>query len=83
MFPSAGCSYLRAEGFSCSLGVLYEGLGISELQFLIRKIEKTNFSCKIFKTFVIKTLNPDPQVEKILDPHQIYADPNPGDECSD
>jgi hypothetical protein len=30
---------LRAEGFSCSLSVLYEGLGISKLQFLIKKIK--------------------------------------------
>jgi hypothetical protein len=30
---------LRAEGFSCSLGVLCGGLGISKLQFLIKKIE--------------------------------------------
>jgi hypothetical protein len=29
---------LRAEGFSCSLGVLYGGLEISKLQFLIKKI---------------------------------------------
>ena len=35
MFWSARCSLLRAEGFSCSLGVLYGGLGISKLQFLI------------------------------------------------
>jgi hypothetical protein len=40
MFLSAGCSFLRAEGFSCSLGVLYGGLGRSKLQFLIKKIEK-------------------------------------------
>jgi hypothetical protein len=26
-----------AEGFSCSLDVLYGGVGISELQFLIQK----------------------------------------------
>jgi hypothetical protein len=32
-------SLLRAEGFSCSLRVLYGGLGISKLQFLIKKIE--------------------------------------------
>ncbi len=32
-------SLLRAEGFSCSLGVLYGGLGISKLQFLIKKIK--------------------------------------------
>jgi hypothetical protein len=37
MFLSTGCSLLRAEGFSCSLGVLYGGLGISK--FLIKKIE--------------------------------------------
>jgi hypothetical protein len=28
-----------AEGFSCSLGILYGGLGISKLPFLIKKIE--------------------------------------------
>jgi hypothetical protein len=39
MFFSTGCSLLRAEGFSCSLGVLYRGLEISKLQFLIKKIE--------------------------------------------
>jgi hypothetical protein len=30
---------LRTEGFSCSLGFLYGGLGISKLQFLIKKIK--------------------------------------------
>jgi hypothetical protein len=39
MFLSTGCSLLRAEGFSFSLGVLYGGLGISKFQFLIKKIE--------------------------------------------
>ncbi len=34
MFWSAGCSLLRAEGFSCSLNVLLGGLGISKLNFL-------------------------------------------------
>jgi hypothetical protein len=33
MFWSAGCSLLRAEDFSCSLGVLYGGLGISKKQY--------------------------------------------------
>jgi hypothetical protein len=37
MFLSTGCSLLRAEGF-CSLGVLYGDLGISKLQFSIKKI---------------------------------------------
>jgi hypothetical protein len=39
IFLSTGCSLLRAEGFSCSSGVLYGGLGISKLQFLIKKTE--------------------------------------------
>jgi len=38
MFLSTGCSLLRAEGFSYSLGILYGGLGISKLKFLIKKI---------------------------------------------
>jgi hypothetical protein len=36
---STGCSLLRADGFFCSLVVLYGGLGISKLQFLIKKIK--------------------------------------------
>jgi hypothetical protein len=32
-FWGAGCYLLRAEDFSCSLDVLYGGLGISKLQF--------------------------------------------------
>jgi hypothetical protein len=40
MFLSTGCSLLRAEGFSCSLGVLYGGLGISKLQFSIKNRNK-------------------------------------------
>jgi hypothetical protein len=39
IFLSAGCSLVRAEGFSCSLGVLYGDLGIGKLQFLIKKIK--------------------------------------------
>jgi hypothetical protein len=41
---------LRAEGFSCSLGVLYGGLGISKLQLFIKKI-KIKFQ---------QNLDPDP-----------------------
>ncbi len=37
IFCSAGCSLLRAEGFLSSFYVLYEGLGIRKLQFLIKK----------------------------------------------
>ncbi len=52
MFLSTGCSLLRAEGFSCSLGVLYEGLGISKLQFFIKKIE-VKFPANIFFKFQV------------------------------
>jgi hypothetical protein len=65
---STGCSLLRAEGFSCSLGVLYGGLGISKLQFLIKKIE-IKFPFKFFFSILgHQTLDPDPQLEKMLDP---------------
>jgi hypothetical protein len=36
-----GCSLLRAEGFSCSLEVLYGGLGISKLEFSNKKVKLT------------------------------------------
>jgi hypothetical protein len=52
---------LRAEGFSCSLSVLYGGLGISELQFLIKKISNFLLSCTFFQLlFSLKMLDPDP-----------------------
>jgi hypothetical protein len=48
---STGCSLLRAEGFSCSLGVLYGGLGISKLQFLIKEMEiKFPYICSNFRS---------------------------------
>ena len=87
MFLSYGCSLLRAEGFSCSLGVLYGGLGISKLQFLIKKI-KIKFPAYFFSILGHQTLdpdlgsgcgiriwNPDPQLEKMLDPDP-YPDPH-------
>ncbi len=37
MFWNAGCYLLNAEGFSWSLGILYGGLGISELQIFDQK----------------------------------------------
>ncbi len=55
MFWSSECSLLRAEGFSCSLDVLYGGLGISKLQFWFLK----KFCCKLFQFLVIKTLVSD------------------------
>ncbi len=51
MFWSSGCSFLRAEGFFCSLDVLYWGLGIGKWQFFyLKKI--IFWSCKFFPIFV-------------------------------
>ncbi len=48
---------MRAEGFFCNLEILYGGLEIGKLQFLI----KFFFSGVIFfKFLVIKALDPDP-----------------------
>jgi hypothetical protein len=76
---------LRFEGFSCSLGVLLGGLGISKLQSLIKKILKKFPAVNFFQFLVIKTLDleldphwdldPDPHSEKNLDPDQ-YLDPH-------
>jgi hypothetical protein len=74
MFLSTGCSLLRAEGFSCSLGVLYGGLGKGKLQFLIKKIEIKFPAIIFFPILGHQTLDlapdPDPesQLEKMLDP---------------
>ena len=79
MFLSTGCSLLRAEGFSCSLGILYGGLGISKLQFLNMKIEIKFPAINFFQFQVIKPWirirNPDPQLENMLDP-DLYPDPH-------
>jgi hypothetical protein len=76
-------SLLRAEGFSCSMGVLNGGLGISKWQFLMKKI-KIKFPAVNFFNFRssnpgsgirIRNRNPDPQLEKMLDPDP-YPDPH-------
>jgi hypothetical protein len=51
---------LRAEGFSFSLGVLYGGLGISKLQFLIKKIKIKISSSKFFSILGHQTPDQDP-----------------------
>jgi hypothetical protein len=60
MFRGAGCSLLKAEGFSCVLDVRYEGLRISKLQFLIKKNIKFFFSCKFVQFLIIRILDTDP-----------------------
>ncbi len=51
---------LRAEDFSCSLDVLYEGLDISKLQFLIKQYQIFS-AVNFLKLLVIKTPDPDPK----------------------
>jgi hypothetical protein len=57
---SAGCSLLVAEGFSCSLGVLNERLGISKLHFFLSKKYTFFPAVKLLQFLVIKILDPDP-----------------------
>ncbi len=58
------------------MGVLYGGLGISELQFLIKKTKMKFLVVNFFQFYIIKPWiwirNPDPQLEEMLDP-----DPDP------
>jgi hypothetical protein len=79
---SAGCSLLRAEGFSCSLNVLYGGLGIStgNLQFVI-KIISNFFPAVIFSPHFWSS-KPWIQIwigtgiqSKMLDPEPMNPDP--------
>ncbi len=80
---------MRAEGFFCNLNILYGGLGIGKLQFLIKK-NVIFFSAVIFFQFlVIKALDPDWIRTRIRirigvhpkmpdpDPDEMNADPQP------
>jgi hypothetical protein len=59
-FEVLECSLLRYEGFSCSLDVLYGGLGISKLQF-----DKKKSAVNFVQFLVIKTLGPNPKPESM------------------
>jgi hypothetical protein len=66
---------LRAEGFSCSLGILYGGVGISKLHF-DQENKNCISSCTFFQVLGHQTLDPDPdQVIKpwirIRNPDQV------------
>ncbi len=75
MFWSVGWPLLWAAGFFCNLGILYGGLGIGKLQFLIKQ-KFFSFSAVIFffKFWSLKpwiriglqpqTLDPDPDKDK-------------------
>ena len=51
MFWSVGWPLLRAEDFFYNLDILYGGLGIGKLQFLIKKKIKIKISVVIFWSF--------------------------------
>jgi hypothetical protein len=62
-FLRAGYSLLRAEGFSCNLeDVLHGGLGIKKIAFFYLK-HWIFFRCKILQFLVIKTLDPDLELD--------------------
>ncbi len=77
MIWSAGCSLLRADGFTCSLAALYWGLGINKKKFLIKKIKIKFPAVNFFPILGHQTLDPDPdpKLEKMLDPDP-YPDPH-------
>ncbi len=79
MFLSAGCSFLRTEGFSCSLNVLHGGQGISKLQFLIKKCE-IFFICKFVYNFWSWNfwIRIGGIHHKLLDPESMNLDPKHG-----
>ncbi len=57
MFKSAECSLLWAECFSCSLDVVYGGLGIRKFAIFDQK----NISLfQLLKFLIVKTLDTDP-----------------------
>jgi hypothetical protein len=70
---------LKAEGFSCSLCFLYGGLGITKLQFFIKKISSFFSAVNYFQFLIIKTLDseldsdPDTQLRKMLDPESTKS----------
>ncbi len=72
---------LEASAVTWTMDILYGGLGISKLQFLIKK--KFNFFFQLFFFFqflVIKALDPDPIRIRIRiglhpDPLDPYPDP--------
>ncbi len=61
---------MRAEGFSCCLDALYESLGISALQFWIKKKKKSAVFFKIIFSHQNpgSGLDPDPDSLELLDP---------------
>ncbi len=83
MFWNVGWPLLRAEDFFCNLDVLYGGLGIGKLQFLIKKKFNFFFSCNVFNFWSLKPwirirIGIQPKMLDLdLDPDEMNADPQP------
>ncbi len=73
-----GWSLLRAGDFFCKLNVLYGGLGIGKLQFLIKK-KKKNSAAIFFNFWPLKPWIRIGIQPKMLDPDpdEMNADPQP------
>ncbi len=72
IFWSSGCSLLRVEGFSCSLDVFYEGVGISKFKCFIKKRFNKNVQLYFFNFW---SSNPDPYPDSL---EMLDLDPYPG-----
>ncbi len=74
IFLSAGCSLLKAEGFSCSLDT-------SKLQLLIKKKKKKIVCCIFSSVFGHQNpgsgLDPDPDSLEMPDPYPDSMNPVP------
>jgi hypothetical protein len=68
MFCSAGCYLLRAESFFCNLDVIYGGLGIGKMDFLIKK-NYFFLAVNFFSIFGHK--NPGYGLDPDLDRHSV------------
>jgi hypothetical protein len=63
--------FLRAEGFSCSLDVLYGGQGMSKFQFFFQKQNLKKFPAVFFSSDF------DHQNPRWLDPDPDSMNPDP------
>ncbi len=50
---NAGCTFSKAEGFSCSLDVLYGCLVTNKFKVLIQKIQKDNCCSAMFFSYIV------------------------------
>ncbi len=74
---------MRAKGFFYNLDILYGGLWIGKLQFLIKKNIYKNFQLVFFLQFlVIKALDPD-SIRIRIGVHPKMLDPDPDEMSTD